>query len=90
MFDLQNQFFMVKDVVPENIDRLGTYQQHLAPNLRKMSGPYPVYAMGQPTKDGLSNFMTHLREENFKVVDRLLDSVVELRCIFCRTSCCST
>ncbi|ELT97506.1 hypothetical protein CAPTEDRAFT_103765 [Capitella teleta] len=65
---IQNQFFMVKDVVPADIDRLGTYQQYLAPNLRKMNGPYPVYGMGQPTKDGLSNFMSHLREENFKTI----------------------
>ena len=72
----QNQFFLVRDVVPEEVDRLGTYHQYLAPNLRKMNGPYPVYAMGQPTKDGLSNFMSHLREEGFTVfllIKRLIE-----------------
>ena len=50
------------------MDKLETQVQHLIPNLRRVSGDsYPVYGMGQPTKDGIKNFMQTLKDNGFEV-----------------------
>ena len=62
----QNRYFLVKDV-SEEVDRLGTLEKYNAPNLREYKGGLPVYSMGQPTRDGLTDFMDTLQSEGFQV-----------------------
>ena len=60
---------MVKDICP-SIDKLGTLQTHNAPNLRQAKGGYPVWGMGQPTREGLLNFVCKLRTEGHEVSEK--------------------
>ena len=63
---LQNKYFLVRDVTDDD-DRLSTLHRSLAPNLRRCKGDFPVYGMGQPTQDGLQNFLQQLKDEGFGV-----------------------
>ncbi|CAH1794464.1 unnamed protein product [Owenia fusiformis] len=53
---VKNKYFLVKDFHP-GMDKLGTMETYQAPNVRKAQGSFPVYGMGQPTKDSLSNML---------------------------------
>ncbi|XP_032236615.2 paladin isoform X3 [Nematostella vectensis] len=50
---IQDKYFLIKDQF-KGIDRLDTLKKYGAPNFRKASGSYPVYGMGQPSRDGLA------------------------------------
>ncbi|KAK3755838.1 hypothetical protein QZH41_013379 [Actinostola sp. cb2023] len=50
---IQDKYFLIKDHF-DGVDRLNTLQSCGAPNFRKAGGLYPVYGMGQPSKDGLA------------------------------------
>lgn len=58
---LQGKYFLVKDI-HEDDDHLKTISTYLAPNCRQAGDGFPVYGMGQPTKDGLDNFMEGLKD----------------------------
>ena len=49
------------------MDKINTIAKSMAPNFRKMNGNYPIYGLGQPTKDGIINLMCSLKEEGYKV-----------------------
>ena len=57
---------MVRDI-NTTMDRLATLSQFQAPNVRRCRGNYPVYGMGQPTKDGLTSIIQGLKEEGHQV-----------------------
>ena len=61
----QGSYFFVCDV-NEQMDKLGTMERYFAPNVRKHEY-LPVYAMGQPTKEGLANFIQLLKEDGHTV-----------------------
>ncbi|XP_031574791.1 paladin-like isoform X3 [Actinia tenebrosa] len=50
---IQDKYFLIRDHF-NGIDRLNTLETCGAPNFRKAGGSYPVYGMGQPSKDGLA------------------------------------
>ena len=51
----------------DGIDKLKTLDKYGAPNFRKSRGPYPVYGMGQPSRDGLAHVIQTLVESGHKV-----------------------
>ena len=57
---------MVKDI-SSSIDKLGTLRTQNAPNVRQAKGGYPVWGMGQPTREGLLNFVSKLQREGHEV-----------------------
>ena len=63
---IQDKYFLIKDHF-DGIDKLKTLETHGAPNFRKNRGPYPVYGMGQPSRDGLANVLQTLVENGHKV-----------------------
>ena len=62
----QNKYFLVRDI-STTMDRLATLSQFQAPNVRRCRGSYPVYGLGQPTKDGLTSIIQGLKEEGHQV-----------------------
>ena len=77
---LQNKYFLVRDI-NTTMDRLATLSQFQAPNVRRCRGNYPVYGMGQPTKDGLTSIIQGLKEEGHQVKSIML----KLEMIACLT-----
>lgn len=63
---IQDKYFLIKDHF-DGIDKLKTLDTHGAPNFRKSRGPYPVYGMGQPSRDGLAHVIQTLVENGHKV-----------------------
>ena len=63
---IQDKYFLIKDHF-EGIDKLKTLDKYGAPNFRKSCGPYPVYGMGQPSRDGLAHVIQSLVENGHKV-----------------------
>lgn len=63
---IQDKYFLIKDHF-DGIDKLKTLDTHGAPNFRKSRGPYPVYGMGQPSRDGLAHVIQSLVENGHKV-----------------------
>jgi len=63
---IQDKYFLIKDHFAA-IDRLKTLSKCGAPNFRKAGGLYPVYGMGQPSKDGLSLVIETLIENGHRV-----------------------
>ncbi|XP_068744690.1 paladin-like isoform X1 [Montipora capricornis] len=64
---IQDKYFLIKDHF-DGIDKLKTLETHGAPNFRKNRGPYPVYGMGQPSRDGLAKVLQTLVENGHKEV----------------------
>ena len=65
-FDCKGQYFLVHDVSPDD-DKLGTLPQFLAPNVSEASHGFPVYGLGQPTMNGIRNFVQALKDGGKKV-----------------------
>lgn len=65
---IQDKYFLIKDHF-DGIDKLNTLETHGAPNFRKSRGPYPVYGMGQPSRDGLAQIIQTVVENGHKVRD---------------------
>ena len=65
---IQDKYFLIKDHF-DGIDKLNTLETHGAPNFRKSRGPYPVYGMGQPSRDGLAHIIQTVVENGHKVRD---------------------
>jgi len=65
----QGQYFLVRDVGPDD-DKLGTLQRFLAPNVSEASHGFPVYGLGQPTLNGITDFVQGLKDRG-KQVQRL-------------------
>lgn len=63
---IQDKYFLIKDHF-DGIDKLKTSDKYGAPNFRKSRGPYPVYGMGQPSRDGLAHVIQTLVESGHKV-----------------------
>ena len=63
---IQDRYFLIKDHF-KGIDKLRTTDKFGAPNFRKAQGSYPVYGMGQPTRDGLGMVIQTLLENGHKV-----------------------
>ena len=63
---VQDRYFLIKDHF-KGMDKLGTMEKYGAPNFRKAQGSYPVYGMGQPTRDGLEVVIQSLQENGHKV-----------------------
>lgn len=63
---IQDKYFLIKDHF-DGIDKLKTLDKYGAPNFRKSRGPYPVYGMGQPSRDGLAHVIQCLVENGHKV-----------------------
>lgn len=64
---IQDKYFLIKDHF-DGVDRLNTLQSCGAPNFRKAAGGlYPVYGMGQPSKDGLALVIETLIENGHRV-----------------------
>lgn len=63
---IQDKYFLIKDHFA-SIDRLKTLENCGAPNFRKAVGSYPVYGMGQPSKDGLGVVIETLIENGHRV-----------------------
>lgn len=63
---IQDKYFLIKDHF-DGIDKLKTLDLYGAPNFRKSRGPYPVYGMGQPSRDGLAQVIQTLVENGHKV-----------------------
>lgn len=63
---IQDKYFLIKDHF-DGIDKLKTLDTHGAPNFRKSRGTYPVYGMGQPSRDGLAHVIQTLVENGHKV-----------------------
>ncbi|XP_077999424.1 paladin-like [Glandiceps talaboti] len=61
---VQNKYFMVKDHY-HGIDMLNTIKKYGAPNLRRAHGGYPVYGMGQPTREGLRQILETLLDDGY-------------------------
>ncbi len=51
----------------KQMDKLNTRSSTGVPNFRKSGGGYPVYGMGQPTRNGLSRLMDDLQKEGCPV-----------------------
>lgn len=64
---IQDKYFLIKDHF-DGIDKLNTLETHGAPNFRKSRGPYPVYGMGQPSRDGLAHIIQTVVENGHKEV----------------------
>lgn len=64
---IQDKYFLIKDHF-DGIDKLNTLESHGAPNFRKSRGPYPVYGMGQPSRDGLAHIIQTVVENGHKEV----------------------
>jgi hypothetical protein len=62
---IKGKYFLVKDV-NEKMDKLGTIGQYMTPNMRQCRGGFPVYGMGQPSKDGLDTVLSTLKDEKHK------------------------
>jgi len=62
----QGQYFLVRDVSPAD-DKLETLNQFLAPNVSEASHGFPVYGLGQPTMNGISNFVQALKDSGKQV-----------------------
>jgi len=75
--DCQGQYFLVRDVSPDD-DKLGTLHHFLAPNVSEASHGFPVYGLGQPTMNGIRNFVQALKDGG-KKVHHLLLIIVALR-----------
>ncbi len=63
---LQHKYFLVRDVSPA-MDRLDSMSRYQAPNVRQGGEEYPVYGMGQPTKDGLTIIIQSLKADGYQV-----------------------
>lgn len=74
---IQDRYFLIKDHF-KGIDKLRTTDKFGAPNFRKAQGSYPVYGMGQPTRDGLGMVIQTLLENGHKVSCFALFSVLVL------------
>jgi len=48
-------------------DKLGTLKQYLAPNVHEASHGFPVYGLGQPTKNGIRDFVQALEDRGKQV-----------------------
>ena len=57
----QHKYFIVADQCKQE-DALNTRQTTGVPNFRKCEGGYPVYGMGQPTRNGLSRLIDDLQK----------------------------
>ncbi|XP_073241646.1 paladin-like isoform X3 [Porites lutea] len=64
---IQDKYFLIKDHF-DGIDKLKTLDKYGAPNFRKSQGPYPVYGMGQPSRDGLAHVIQTLVESGHKEI----------------------
>ncbi|KAJ7379134.1 Paladin [Desmophyllum pertusum] len=64
---IQDKYFLIKDHF-DGIDKLKTLDKYGAPNFRKSRGPYPVYGMGQPSRDGLAHVIQSLVENGHKEI----------------------
>ncbi|RMX44573.1 hypothetical protein pdam_00002748 [Pocillopora damicornis] len=64
---IQDKYFLIKDHF-DGIDKLKTLDLYGAPNFRKSRGPYPVYGMGQPSRDGLAQVIQTLVENGHKEI----------------------
>jgi len=62
----QGQYFLVRDV-NEDDDKLGTLSQYLAPNVSEASDGFPVYGLGQPTLNGITDFVEGLKDRGNQV-----------------------
>ena len=62
----QDKYFMIADMCKQ-MDKLNTRESTGVPNFRKSGGGYPVYGMGQPTRNGLSRLMDDLQKEGCPV-----------------------
>jgi len=56
----------VRDVSADD-DKLGTMKQFLAPNVSEASHGFPVYGLGQPTMNGITEFVQGLKERGKQV-----------------------
>lgn len=63
---IQDKYYLIKDHF-DGVDRLNTLQKCGAPNFRKAGGSYPVYGMGQPSKDGLALVIETLIDNGHRV-----------------------
>ena len=63
---IQDKYFLIKDHF-DGVDRLNTLRSCGAPNFRKAGGNYPVYGMGQPSKDGLALVLETLIDNGHRV-----------------------
>jgi len=53
--------------VNEDDDKLGTLSQYLAPNVSEASDGFPVYGLGQPTLNGITDFVEGLKDRGNQV-----------------------
>uniref|UniRef100_A0ABM0LZR8 Paladin-like n=1 Tax=Saccoglossus kowalevskii TaxID=10224 RepID=A0ABM0LZR8_SACKO len=61
---VQGKYFMVKDHF-HGIDELNTIKRFSTPNLHRAHGGYPIYGMGQPTKEGLQQILDMLLDDGY-------------------------
>jgi hypothetical protein len=67
----QGRYFLIRDTDVGD-DRLGTFDDYLAPNVRQNSCDLPVYGLGQPTRNGLERLVGQLKECRKYSVSKLL------------------
>ncbi|XP_013397677.1 paladin [Lingula anatina] len=76
---VRNKYILVKDV-SDHFDKLNSMATYDTPNVRSNAAGYSVYAMGQPSLQGINNILCKLTQDNMEIIE--LGSLRDDGCFF--------